>query len=45
MGVGDWGAALPDDSNLLDPRSGRAVRWRAEEGWSFANEGNESNES
>jgi len=36
LGMADWGAALPDDSGLLDPRGGRAVRWHAEEGWSSA---------
>jgi hypothetical protein len=35
MGVADWGA-LPDDSDLLEHGSGRAVRWRSEEGWSSA---------
>jgi hypothetical protein len=34
LGVADWGAALPDDSDLLERGSGRAVRWRSEEGWS-----------
>jgi len=38
LGVADWGAALPDDSDLLTPGSGRAVRWRAEKGWSSAEE-------
>jgi hypothetical protein len=36
LGIEDWGAALPDDSELLDPRRGRAVQWNPEKGWSSA---------
>lgn len=34
LGMDDWCAGLPDDVDLVDPTSGRAVRWRAGEGWS-----------
>jgi Arc/MetJ-type ribon-helix-helix transcriptional regulator len=34
LGMDDWSAGLPDDADLVDPTSGRAVRWRAGEGWS-----------
>jgi len=34
LGMDDWCAGLPDDMDLVDPTSGRAVRWRAGEGWS-----------
>jgi hypothetical protein len=33
-GMREWCAGLPDDSDLLDPASGRPVRWRRDEGWS-----------
>jgi len=35
-GLGEWCAGLPDDSDLLDPASGRPVRWQPDEGWSSA---------
>ncbi len=34
LGMDDWCTRLPDDVDLVDPTSGRAVRWRAGEGWS-----------
>ena len=34
LGIDDWCTGLPDDVDLVDPTSGRAVRWRAGEGWS-----------
>ena len=34
LGIDDWSTRLPDDVDLVDPTSGRAVRWRAGEGWS-----------
>ena len=34
LGMNDWCAGLPDDPDLVDPSSGRAVRWRKDEGWS-----------
>ena len=34
LGMKDWCAGLPEDSDLVDADSGRAVRWRADEGWS-----------
>lgn len=38
LGVDDWAASLPEESDSLAPASGRAVRWRAGEGWSGAGE-------
>lgn len=34
LGIQDWCTGLPDDSDLVDAASGRAVRWSADEGWS-----------
>ena len=34
VGMDDWCSSFPDDVDLVDPTSGRAVRWRAGEGWS-----------
>lgn len=34
LGMEDWCAGIPDDVDLVDPASGRAVRWRAGHGWS-----------
>jgi hypothetical protein len=45
LGVADWGASLPDEPNaLLDPGSGRAVRWRAGDGWTSIEETDEGDE-
>ena len=38
LGIEEWGASLPGESDLLDPESGRDVRWRAPEGWSLDKE-------
>ena len=38
LGLNEWCAGLPDDSNLVNPGAGRSVRWRAGEGWSSASD-------